>query len=126
MEFACPGFLPMDPSPESQKKIDELAQKLDALYVERRQPRRFSGDDTLPPGRYYSVAKEASGRDGFTIRRELLAYLEPERTGWLWVADLTEQTELDALRLDGGPRDRSRCSFSLGGSVKSWWSHRHW
>ena len=71
----------------------------------RRPPRRFSGDDTLLPGRYYSVAKDAGGRDGFTIRRELLAYLEAERTGWVWVADLTEQSELDVLRLDGGPRD---------------------
>jgi hypothetical protein len=105
MEFACPGFLPKDPSPESQKNIDELAQKLDTLYVERRPPRRFSGDETLPRGRYYSVAKGASGRDGFTIQRELLAYLEPERTGCVWVADLAEQAEMGAVRLDGEPRD---------------------
>jgi hypothetical protein len=102
IEFAWPRFLQKDPSPESQKKIDELAPKLDALYVERRPPRPFLGDDTLPPGRYYSVAKDASGRDGFTIRlvRALACNRLPARRSGSQPRALPLQTVYDLPSID--------------------------
>jgi hypothetical protein len=51
--------------------------------------RRYSGDNTLPRGRYYSIASDKSGNDNYTLLNELMAYSNPDMPGLFEIYDLT-------------------------------------
>lgn len=55
--------------------------------------RRFSGDGFLSSNRYHSLCQSADGRDGGTMKRELIAYHNPWTAGILDVRDLTERSD---------------------------------
>jgi len=53
--------------------------------------RRFCGDGFLSRTRYYSLCQSGNGRDGGTMKRELMAYHDPLTQGVVDVYDLTDQ-----------------------------------
>jgi len=56
---------------------------------------RYSGDDTLPRGRYFSLATDVSGNDNGTLLNELMAYAKPDMPGLFEMYDLTVPSERD-------------------------------
>jgi hypothetical protein len=66
-QFAAPGEVAA--WVERLNAGDEPARQLLAKV-----PRRFAGDDTLPPGRYSTLCADAEGDDGGTLSREMRFY----------------------------------------------------
>jgi hypothetical protein len=62
------------------------------VRTDARPNRRFSGDGFLSTSRYYSLCQSADGRDGGTMKRELIAYHNPWTAGVLDVRDLTDRS----------------------------------
>jgi hypothetical protein len=52
------------------------------------QYRRFAGDATLSRGSYYTLCSDEQGDDSETLAHELMAYVNPEVSGEVDVADL--------------------------------------
>jgi tetratricopeptide (TPR) repeat protein len=52
--------------------------------------RRFSGDVSLPRGRYFSLSRPGTAAGDGTLAQELLAYAEMSRTGALDAVDLSD------------------------------------
>jgi hypothetical protein len=65
---------------------------------ENRIPRRYDGDQTLPPGRYSTICSDATGNDFGTLTREMRFYFNPKAAeGYVEVFDSTVPE--DSLRL---------------------------
>ena len=71
LNVAFPGFLPL--SEPTEKMMADLESGR-AGFWQSQPSRRFSGDDSLPTGRYYTLANDAEGDDRGTLVNELMAY----------------------------------------------------
>jgi hypothetical protein len=71
-----------------------------ASYLQR----RWSGDETLPPSRYYSVAFDPSGDDGGTLLAELRAYHNCQTSGVVLLYDTTSALDRDHMERSGVPK----------------------
>jgi hypothetical protein len=57
------------------RRTEEMRKWLDAdIEYDRSTSRRYSGDDSLQRGRYFSIASDIQGYDGGTLLHELYAY----------------------------------------------------
>lgn len=84
--------MPADERTQASKRMAELlGQPPDKIksQIDDRPSRRYAGDDTLPRGRYYSIANDLSGNDEYTLLSELLAYAKPDNLGFFQLFDLT-------------------------------------
>jgi len=63
--------------------------KFDHESFDQSLSRRYAGDNTLPRGRYYSLANDDSGDDSGTMLYELMAYCYPKEPGLTEIWDLT-------------------------------------
>jgi len=69
----------------------------EGVQVKLRRHRRYAGGDGLLPRYCYSsVSKDAAGDDGGTLSRELLAYIDRQIPGAVFVGDSTDE-RLNAL-----------------------------
>lgn len=72
LDHAFSGFLSeVDPPGPAYEALAGLTPH---AHYETRMPRRYAGDKTLPPGRYYSVCENETGADSGTLVHELLHY----------------------------------------------------
>jgi hypothetical protein len=76
--------------------------------------RRWSGDQTLPSARYYSLARDSSGNDGGTLIAELYAYHNLQTSGIVIPYDTTDSHARDHLKQSGVPEfDNPRVVLDL-------------
>jgi Ankyrin repeats (3 copies) len=94
-EAAFPWFLDLAVPPE--KFLASLPKEGRARRLSGRRARRFSGDDTLPRSRYYTVCKDESGNDFGTLVCEIWAYRHIARTGEIELIDTADPTASERL-----------------------------
>jgi len=66
--------------------------------------RRYAGDETLARGSYYSVCRNAGGDDIGTVTKEMNAYRQPDRSGFVVAMDLYYDECRDFLHDSGAAR----------------------
>lgn len=108
MQKGFTGFLDI-PKP-TEKEVSELIERnkarginYDKLFYVQKNPRRFAGDYTLPKSRYFSVCKNKEGNDNNTLQSELYAYYRPKETGYVTIADLTDEIQRTSIINSGLP-----------------------
>lgn len=95
LDAAFSGFFEGVEPPGAFSK--DLAEHFDSEY-EDRVPRRYDGDQTLPPGRYSTVCVDSSGNDGGTLAREMRFYMSAQvAEGLLEVYDGTVPADDDMI-----------------------------
>lgn len=60
--------------------------------------RRYSGGDSLPRNRYYTLARNENGDDQATLKQELYAYFRPEKVAMFLMWDTTLTPDIEELR----------------------------
>lgn len=99
-QFAVKTMSVEESSQASKRVAEILGQTPDKLKAEidETPSRRYSGDETLPRGRYYSLARDLSGNDDYTLLNELRAYAMPDEPGYFEMYDLTIPSDRDYIK----------------------------
>jgi hypothetical protein len=102
-DLAFPGFRGLtEPTVSQRESMARSLQKGIPTTWQRLPARRYAGDNTLPPGRYYTLVRNRSGDDGNTLVMELLAYHDPSRAGAIAVADMGRTEVVERLMGSSG------------------------
>src|ERR1051325_10529652 len=86
MKYAFPMFL-------TSEQFQSSALKANQIWPGDGQERRFAGDQNLPRGRYYTVARDETGDDQGTLTDELEAYSDPARVGPVRLQEIDLRSE---------------------------------
>ena len=107
LDLAFGGFLTETLPPGQVHAV--LAETLGDVSHEDRLPRRYAGDGTLPPGRYFTLCN-GDGDDGGTLARELAFYTKADvMEGHLEILDpfnVRDRDMIERLGLDPSARER--------------------
>jgi hypothetical protein len=112
LNAAFRGFIDgVEPPGRASEWLAREAEARGADYRhENRVPRRYDGDETLPPGRYYTVAKGREGDDGGTLCREMQFYMNAAAAeGHVEIFDPvvpSDRKSIAALGMDADAEDR--------------------
>ena len=96
--FVRDGITTREKSEATNKMTKRWKMAPEKIHFDMNVNRRYSGDNTLSRGRYYTIASNKSGNDNYTLLNELMAYSNPDMPGLFEIYDLTIPSDRELIK----------------------------